>query len=289
MTAEIRQRLAAIGTRFDIEVAKETRALYRPLLTDDGEGISVRPDIAYGPGERQKLDLYATDENPARRRILLFVPGGGFVAGSKDGRDGFYANLGRHFARRGFVVAVMDYRLAPAHRWPAGHKDVGLAVRWLQENADELGANAQDVSVFGQSAGAAHTLAWFFDPQEQEPKGISSVVLASGVYCLHAGNLAANIVAYFSDDPETFAERSPLSHVRRSDTPFLLLVSQFDPAILAVPTFELAAKLWEVNGTAPRFALLEGHNHVSPVLSIGTEDSGCASIIQAFLRDNAKG
>jgi dipeptidyl aminopeptidase/acylaminoacyl peptidase len=109
-------------------------------------------------------------------------------------------------------------------------------------------------------------------------------VLASGTYRVGGDKIAPNVVAYFGSDRSQYDARSPINHVDRTDVPFLLTVSEFDPPFLASPTFELAAKLTNENGRPPEVRWLAGHNHVSNVLSIGTPDGEAANLVADFLR-----
>jgi triacylglycerol lipase len=215
--------------------------------------------------------------------VLVYVPGGGFVGGDKWAEDGFYANLGYHFAERGFLVLSINYRLAPDHLWPAGGEDVGHAVAWAKEHAAAHGGDPGRIAVFGQSAGATHVLTWLFDPALEGPKPVSAVVLASGSYRI-GDRVAPNVVAYFGSDRSRYEARSPITHVRPTRIPFLLTVSEFDPPHLAAPTFELAARLTNENGRPPQLGWLAGHNHVSNVLSVGTPDSEAAGLVLDFLK-----
>ena len=121
--------IAMMGTGLGPDLLAACRALF------DGEQRAVfmpalARDIAYGPHERQRLDIYA-EAGGWPRPVLLFVHGGGFVAGDKGGRDaGDWANaaVGVMAARMGMVGAVMTYRLAPDAPWPAGAEDVGAAI-----------------------------------------------------------------------------------------------------------------------------------------------------------------
>ncbi|MFE0801190.1 carboxylesterase/lipase family protein [Streptomyces sp. NPDC058812] len=89
--------------------------------------------------------------------VMVFVHGGGFVAGST--RSTLYD--GSAFARDGVVLVTLNYRLgiagfldipgAPANR---GLLDVVAALRWVRENISAFGGDPHNVTLFGQSAGA---------------------------------------------------------------------------------------------------------------------------------------
>ncbi|GHA67388.1 carboxylic ester hydrolase [Streptomyces tauricus] len=89
--------------------------------------------------------------------VMVFVHGGGFVAGST--RSALYD--GSAFARDGVVLVTLNYRLgiagfldipgAPANR---GLLDVVAALRWVRENIAAFGGDPDNVTLFGQSAGA---------------------------------------------------------------------------------------------------------------------------------------
>jgi triacylglycerol lipase len=285
MLKALRRRIADLGPRFDPAVLAQTLVLYQPLLPPTPGGVTVQHDIAYASDARQRLDLYAPAE-AAGLPVLLYVPGGGFVGGDKRSQDGFYANIGYDFAKRGFLVLVMNYRLAPAHCWPAGGEDVGHAVAWAREKAAAHGGDPDQIAVFGQSSGASHVLTWLFDPVLEGTRSIAAAVLASGTYRINENEKRPNVIAYFGSDPSQYDARSPINHVRRTDVPLLLTVSEFDPPFLASPTFELAGQLTSTNGRPPRLLWLAGHNHVSNVLSIGTEDDMAANLVADFLTNS---
>ena len=96
--SDIRKALQELGTAIE---PLATAALYEPLQrTEPYEGVRVTRDLAYGPDERHRLDVFApapTDGHtmPATPRpVLVFVHGGGFVAGVKRHGDcAFYDNI----------------------------------------------------------------------------------------------------------------------------------------------------------------------------------------------------
>ncbi|MGE4427318.1 MAG: alpha/beta hydrolase [Solirubrobacteraceae bacterium] len=85
-----------------------------------------------------------------RPGLLLFVHGGGHVAGDLDTHDAPCRLLCREAAVQ--VVSV-DYALAPEHPCPAGLDDVLAAWRWVVANAEALGADPDRLAVAGDSAG----------------------------------------------------------------------------------------------------------------------------------------
>ena len=84
------------------------------------------------------------------RPALLDIHGGGFVVGDIEMEHGFAAGAAREL---GAVIAVVDYRLAPEHPFPAGLEDCYSALVWLHDNADRLGVDPARIAVGGQSAG----------------------------------------------------------------------------------------------------------------------------------------
>jgi len=64
---------------------------------------------------------------------VLYLHGGGYVIGSAAMGDRFCARLARHL---GVVVAALDYRLAPEHRYPAALEDGYAAWCWLAERSE---------------------------------------------------------------------------------------------------------------------------------------------------------
>src|SRR5262245_4735255 len=281
--SDLRRKIAAIGPNFDPHIRLPSGARYAPLINKPTKQVKTTADIAYGPDPRQKLDVY--QPGAAADRALVYIPGGGFTGGDKNLDGVFYVNLGNYFAAHGILTVVANYRLAPAHPWPAGSQDVGSVVAWTRANAKSFGGNPDRVILFGQSAGATHSAGYLFDPSFQ-PGGQPSVaagILMSGPYSFE-GKLRPNLEAYLGTDPSKYAERSPLTHVGKSRTPLLLSVAEYDPAFLAIPTYELARAVTLRDGKSPQLAYFAGHNHVSTVMSFGTIQDDVGSLVRAFIQ-----
>jgi len=81
---------------------------------------------------------------------MVFFHGGGYVIGDIETHD----DQARLICRDGAMVVVsVDYRLAPEHKFPAGHEDCLAATRWAAANIDDLGGDATRLVVGGDSAG----------------------------------------------------------------------------------------------------------------------------------------
>jgi acetyl esterase len=81
---------------------------------------------------------------------LVFLHGGGWVIGDLESHDQVCRALAN--AARSIVAAV-DYRLAPEHKFPAAVDDAIAATRWIADNAARLGIDAKRLAVGGDSAG----------------------------------------------------------------------------------------------------------------------------------------
>ncbi|MDB5559030.1 MAG: Alpha/beta hydrolase fold-3 domain protein [Enterovirga sp.] len=279
--ADIAARIAALGAAFDRDILLATRELFADQMrTDLPASGRVVDNVPYGEDERQRLDVFTPGGE--KRPIVVFVPGGGFVGGDRRG----YKALGAYFARNGFVAVVPDYRLAPAHSWPAGAHDVAAVIDWAIARAETYGGDPGRIFVFGQSAGATHAAGALFDP-DLRPSGIAAVrgaVLMNGIHRMTAADRAPNMLQYFGEDASLYEQRSPLTHVGASRIPLLLILTEFDPTFLATGTLELATAATIRDGSCPPLLWLRGHNHVSPLFALGTDSDGAGPAILEFLR-----
>lgn len=82
--------------------------------------------------------------------VLLYFHGGGFVVGSVASHDVLCRTLA---ALAGCAVVSLDYRLAPAHRFPVAVNDAWDALQWLAANGASLRLDARALAVGGDSAG----------------------------------------------------------------------------------------------------------------------------------------
>lgn len=276
------KRIAALGQSLGPDVLQAVRDLF----SEEQDGLAAsRPasaaDIAYGPHERHRLDLY-TPADAKAAPVLVFVHGGGFLKGDKghDGTGGWpNANVGRMAAAAGFVGVVINYRLAPDHMWPAGPQDVAAAVDWLKAHVADHGGDPDRIVLAGTSAGAVHVAGYL---KLAGTDAIRGAILLSGLYGYTP--LDERDTLYYGD-PALYADRMPLEAVAGTDVPLFVACAQHDPARFQQEFFSLMQDRVARHGTMPRAMILSGHNHYSMPMHIGTADRRLADAICAFVRD----
>lgn len=101
-------------------------------------------------GAPVRIRLYAATDDDDALPTLLYFHGGGFTIGSIESHDAVCRMLA-HDA--GCLVASVDYRLAPEHRFPTAAHDAQDALLWLLDHAEALGVDRSRLAIGGDSAG----------------------------------------------------------------------------------------------------------------------------------------
>src|SRR5262249_59697942 len=65
-----------------------------------------------------------------------------------------FAESSNQLAQGGLVAFSVNYRLAPAHPFPAAVEDVEAAVAWVRKHAKDYGVDPKRIGALGGSAGA---------------------------------------------------------------------------------------------------------------------------------------
>jgi acetyl esterase len=129
--------------------AREVAYAFVDLQGDTEEVAEVREVSVFVDGGAVAVRVYRPDA-PGPLPLVVYFHGGGWVIGDLDVADKPCRSLAN--AARA-VVASVDYRRAPEHRFPTASEDSYAATTWLVEHAADFGADARDVTVCGDSAG----------------------------------------------------------------------------------------------------------------------------------------
>ena len=205
----------------------------------------VVPNVTYhvANGLENRVDLYLPANASGPSPVLMYIHGGGWVGGSKEG------NVLRllPWLQMGYAVVNVQYRLGRISRAPAAVEDCLCALHWVRSNADEYGFDADRIVVTGNSAGGHLALTTGMIPSsagldlECQPKaelGVAAVVNWYGI--TDVGDLLAGVneksyavrwMGSLADRMEVAERVSPLSYVRSDLPPILTIHGDADPTV----------------------------------------------------------
>ena len=275
--SQVIAQLRALGQPFTPAQMVATREILAPRVArPDASRCAVQRDVAYGPDARHRLDVFVPvgASAAALRPVFVFVHGGGFVQGDKGTADApFYNNVGAWAVAQGFVGVTMTYRLAPAHPWPAGSADIDRAIAWLHANIAAQGGDPQRIVLCGQSAGAVHVAGYLarHGSPAQSPLQVAAAVLVSGIYDLSLVHSSPMHEAYYGADRSSDAARSTLPALVAARLPCLYVICENDPVEFQRQAARVVEACFAQRQQWPHYVYLDGHNHLSSVLQVGSD------------------
>jgi acetyl esterase/lipase len=239
--------------------------------------IVVERGVVFGKGGEQdlKLDLARPRDGDGPFPIVLCLHGGGWIGGER----GQLAQTLETLARRGYVAASPDYRLAPKNSFPAPIEDCKAAVRWLRANAGKYKGDPDHIGVIGFSAGGhlacllgvtakddglegkggnddtssrVQAVASFFGPTDLASDEWGPVAIKTNLVPLLGGTKA--------DKAERYRQASPVHYSCKDAPPFLFLHGDADKVVSPEQSKRLADKIQKAGGWA-KVVLIEGEGH----------------------------
>jgi acetyl esterase/lipase len=240
--------------------------------------FEIREGLTYGPNERNDLDLFLPkDDGKSLRPAVIVIHGGAWRGGDKkDMRI-----LAEPLAQRGYVVAAINYRLAPKWSYPAQLDDCQRAVRWLRKNAKEFRVDPKRFGAAGASAGGHLALLLgtreVRDDSDPDLKGISSKVqcvlsifgptdFTDERYIQASRNPVAGraLVDFlgkpYNEAPEVWKEASPIHHVSPDDAPTFIIHGDQDLLVPLDQSVKFAEALKKV-GIEVQLVVIKGMGH----------------------------
>jgi acetyl esterase/lipase len=236
-------------------------------------------------GTAETLDVYEPSRGTAPHPLLLVIHGGSWAFGSSAlaGQNPLARMTVTAMLSRGFAVASINYRLAPANPWPAQIIDVRCAVRYLRATAARWNLDPQRFTALGTSAGAQlaslAALSAGAEPQWDnglytgESGGFAAVVDCWGPADLTApgwGALAAAIAepvfrAAVGSDSQALRDASPVTWVHAGAPPFLIIQGSRDTLVPAQQSAELQARLASAGAVATLIPVANAEHELRPV------------------------
>ena len=245
--------------------------------------IRRRKDVTYArvAGKVLRLDVYQPTEDPPpgeRRPALLQIHGGAWVIGDKREQG---IPLLKAMAKRGWVCFNANYRLSPGATWPDHLVDLKRALAFIREHAHEYGVDPSFVAVTGGSAGghlSAMVALTQNEPRFQEgfedaDTSVQAAVPFYGVYDFtnRHGTMPDEFVewilqpmvvkAFLEDEPERFADASPMDNIRADAPPFLVVHGDYDTLAPVEDARRFVDALEEVSENPVLYIELHGAQH----------------------------
>ncbi|XP_063626369.1 cholinesterase 1-like [Cydia splendana] len=175
--------------------------------------LDIRTDFFSGQEDCLTLNVYTPLTPTHPLPVMVFIHGGAYVEGS--GSPALYGP--RNLVSKGVIIVTINYRFnaqgflclgikeAPGN---AGIKDQVAALKWIQRNIRAFGGDPDNVTLFGESAGASSVSYHLLSPMS---KGLfhkaimqSGSSLAPWAYQQSPIQIAASlakVMGYESEDP----------------------------------------------------------------------------------------
>ena len=254
--------------------------------------VRVERDIPYSTSGDVILflDLYlpsSAERVPQARPLIVHVHGGGWTMGARS--CGEAARYIPALVRHGYVVASVDYRLAPKYRFPAQLEDIRRAVAFLVSDAQRFGIDPGRIGLIGTSAGA-HLAALY--ALERENPTVRAVVDMFGPTDLRLlfrgeGNLVArSVFGAAREDAPVLVEASPACRITSKAPAFLAIHGERD-VMVPLEQSELFVRKLRDAGAYAELLVIHGAGHALRVARSPIEPSReeiSAAILEFFDR-----
>ncbi|KAA1042355.1 alpha/beta hydrolase [Macrococcus equipercicus] len=141
--------LFVIGLIAD-QIPRDSAQITGPVFKNDN--ITMYRNITYSKIHDSQLDILMPKKvkKGDKLPLILWTHGGGFIAGDKKHKNPYLAQL----AEKGFIIANMNYALAPEYQYPTPIKQQIAAAGYMMRNTLRLPLDKTQIVIGGDSAGA---------------------------------------------------------------------------------------------------------------------------------------
>jgi acetyl esterase/lipase len=251
-----------------------------------------------------KMDVYYPRLQPGQvSPAVVYVHGGGWVGGDKSEVGQFAGPV----VASGYLVASINYRLAPQHRWPAQIEDTKCAVRHLRAYAARYGLDPARIGIWGASAGGhlaalaglARSDAGFegtggYPEQSSEVAAVIDMFGPTDLGPPYDRTFPIDLIERLvgkqaGEAVEELRRASPVTYVRGDAPPFLILHGDMDRVVPLSQSESLHTKLTAA-GARSNLVVVKNAGHAfipsGGAISPGVFELG--SIIINFLNTNVR-
>lgn len=228
-----------------------------PTLTDT-VGVVVSDyrselNVAYGSNELQKFDMYLPNLSSGKQAsvAIIMIHGGGW----KEGDKGFITALADKLKAQKKNIAIfnINHRLTfmPGVKLNEQLADIGSVISFINSNKAKYNLSG-DIVLFGHSAGGHLALTYAYKNTSNSnikaviglaaPTDLTQPDIQKSIVDKNGANLVELLVGVpYSQNPEAYAQSSPLHIVPKNAQPTLLLYGDADQIV----NFSQGEKLFE--------------------------------------------
>lgn len=270
-------------------------------------GVKELRDLVYVEGghERHKLDLYLPEKAERPLPLIIWVHGGGWQNGSKDGCPPLRAG----YVAQGYAVASINYRLSGHAVFPAQINDCKAAIRWLRAHAKEYSLDPQRFGVWGSSAGG-HLVALIGTSGEVKEFDVGAnldqssrvqavcdyygptdftVFVTTPGYESHATDASPEaklIGGAVMQNKDKAARVNPITYVSKGDPPFLIVHGDKDPTV-PINQSQLLFDALKQSEVSVHFHTIHGAGHGGPGFAGKNIDDMVSQFFAERLKSNS--
>src|SRR3989441_9202431 len=241
----MRQSLGRLLLTLGVLAVSTSTAFTQGFSTSITAPYRVTPNITYLTANNfdAKLDVYSRSDMPTPQPTLIWIHGGGWTGGNKEGAT--FSLL--PYMEMGWNVVNVEYRLAKVSLAPAAVEDCLCALRWVIRNAKQYGFDTTKLVVSGGSAGGHLALTTGLIPASAgldrqcpgtEQLKVAAIVNWYGITdvadLLDGENMRTYAVQWMGSMPNRvdIAKRvSPLTYVRAGIPPIISIQGDADPVV----------------------------------------------------------
>ena len=229
------------------------------------KGYSIRHNLAYGLKARQRLDLYISDRKQ-QKPLILFVHGGAWRHGDKSA----YKFVGEAFSRFGYDVAVLNYHLAPEHKFPSYVTDLAVALNYLEQQQAKLGISTENIALMGHSAGAFNIASLLYHPQHYDltiKQNIKALIGIAGPY--HFDYKGDPLAEHAFEHDVPFDQVMPYYFVKNNSVKHYLFLAENDQIVKDKNSLDFKLQL-EQQGNHCEIRVIPKTGHISIMGSVSS-------------------
>jgi acetyl esterase/lipase len=267
-----------------------------PSMLQIADRYWMQPDVVYAGANNTplKLDIWYPRDNPNPTPTLVYIHGGGWIFGTKEGS--VYQFL--PYLERGWRVVNVEYRMAGNSLAPGAVEDTRCALRWVHRNAAQWKFDTSKIVLTGHSAGGHLSLITAMLPKGtpidnrcygDEDLKVAAVVNWYGITdvndLIQGPNLKNYAVMWMGSMPnaaEVAKSVSPLTYVRAALPPVITIHGDKDDVVPYAHATRLHEALAKAN-VPNKLVTVKGGGHG---MFAQTDYVSAFDDIWKFLKDN---